>query len=146
MPLDHIGAMPEWIPDAGTMRREPDVIADAVARATTLAAEARFDEAEPLLRSVISAYEQTIGSTSHEVAASCEQLASVLVARNELHEAVSCYQRALEIKRQLLDDSDPSIATTLHDLALLLEALGAPQDARLLWAEARSILETRPGL
>jgi tetratricopeptide (TPR) repeat protein len=106
-----------------------------------LAAQGRYDEAELLLRRVISTWEAVDGPLSLQVAVSCHELAGILAARDDVDEAARLYERALTIKRRVLGDRDPDLVTTLHDLALLREATGRPDEARDLWAEASALIE-----
>ena len=58
-----------------------------------------------------------------------------------LEEAAALYQQTLALQREILGPSHPEVAGTLHDLAVVHEAMGSADHARALWAEARSILE-----
>lgn len=55
-------------------------------------------------------------------------------------EADALYERAIAIQRQSLAPDDPEVALTLHDWALLCQARGHHQRARLLWAQAQQVL------
>lgn len=77
---------------------------------------------------------------SHETAVQAHQLAKVLAGRGRVDDAVALYRRAVDIKQRVLGEGHPDVATTLHNLALLLEADGRTEEARSLWAQARAVL------
>jgi tetratricopeptide (TPR) repeat protein len=61
---------------------------------------------------------------SYETATRAHQLAKELAMAGRVDEAAALYRRAIEIKQEVLGPSDPEVATTLHNLALLFKAAG----------------------
>jgi hypothetical protein len=51
------------------------------------------------------------------------------------------YRRALAIKEKILGPDHPDVAMTLHNLAALRAAAGAPDEARGLYTRALEIFE-----
>jgi hypothetical protein len=50
----------------------------------------------------------------------------------------------LDVRRRLLGEGHPDVATTRHNLAVLHESEGRVAEARALWAEARAALDSTP--
>jgi hypothetical protein len=86
-------------------------------------------------------FESIVGSESLQVALVCHELGDLLVANSRASEARAFYERALGVRRRLLGDGHPDVATTRHNLAVLHESEGRVSEARALWAEARAALE-----
>ena len=78
---------------------------------------------------------------SHDHARACVERAGLLASEGDVTEAASLYERALALTRRVLGPSHPEVAATLHNLAILRESMGRSDEARALWAEARTILE-----
>ena len=72
-------------------------------------------------------------------------LAALHAARGDLREAENLYQRALDIKQQLLEHHHPDVAMTLHNLAMLYTQQGDHDRARALFARAVGIFESSLG-
>jgi hypothetical protein len=77
----------------------------------------------------------------NEAALAHRQRAQQAAVAGRLDEAATLYRQVLAIQREILGPSHPEVAATLHDLAVLHETMGAPDQAHALWAEARGILE-----
>jgi tetratricopeptide (TPR) repeat protein len=77
----------------------------------------------------------------HEAALARRQRAQAAAVAGRLEEAAAHYQQALALQREILGPSHPEVAATLHDLAVVHETMGSADHARVLWAEARGILE-----
>lgn len=81
-------------------------------------------------------------AVSHERALQAHRLAREMAARGLVDDAVALYRRSIVIKQEVLGPSHPEVATTLHNLALLLEAAGRTDEARTAWSQARAVLES----
>jgi len=81
------------------------------------------------------------GVDTYEKAVEAHQLPKYLVTIGRLEEAVNLYRRALVIKEQILGAGHPELATTTHNLALLLKSMGETEKAASLWVEARAALD-----
>lgn len=86
-----------------------------------------------------------LDSDFYDIARTCHELASHMVAVGDFDEAAALYEQALAIKRRVLGPGHPEVAATLHNLALLRQRTGSIEEARALWAEARTILESSSG-
>lgn len=115
-----------------------------LALGSILVSQRRYEEAETAFRQAIAAFEAVSGEESDEVAAAVNELARLLAATDptveRAGEAADLYERAVRIRRRLLGPSHPLVVSTLHNLALLLDAAGCAEQARSLWAEAEAAL------
>ena len=112
------------------------------ARATVLAAQARYDEAERQFREALAMFEAAESPDSAKIGAVAHELAATLFATGRIDEAASLYERAASVKRAVLGPAHPDVALTLHNWALLCDATGQHDRARRLWAEAGIALES----
>lgn len=124
------------------IREALHAIADGVALAALLTAQAKYEEAEPLLRQAVTAFDAALGHASNEMAVSAGQLASLLNATDRSEEAVELYRRVLRIRQEQFGSDHPTVVSTLHNLALACHAAGRADEAQILWDEARAALET----
>lgn len=120
---------------------DPEMARCQNALAASLIAQARYEEAQPLLSASLEVLERVRGPWSHEFAAAVEDLAALRRAEGRIEEACSMLERALEIRRGLLGSSHREVIKTLHDLAVLREAAGDGPGASELWEEAKSAIE-----
>lgn len=60
---------------------------------------------------------------------------------NESDLAISCLNRALEIRRERFGAKDPSLVPDLSVLGSLLETTGKPEEAERVWLDALAILD-----
>jgi tetratricopeptide (TPR) repeat protein len=102
------------------------------------------EEAESRLRLAVRELEAGQRPDSLELADACHRLATLLAGRGEPDEAALFYERALVIRLERLGPGHPTLAATLHNLALVREATGQTEEARSLWSRARSLLEGAP--
>lgn len=104
-------------------------------------------DGERELRAALVHAEALHGPDSIQTGRLLHDLATVLAAPPEatasrgaigprLLEADALYERALAIKQGVLGQYDPEVAITLHNWALLCEAVGATDRAHDLWAAA----------
>ena len=110
---------------------------DHLAEATILADDGRYEEAEQLLRDALAGLEAEANG-SLLMAAAAAQLAGLLGATGRPAEAMGLYERSLEVRRRLLEPDHPTVAATLHNLAVVCDGAGRPDRARSVWAELRS--------
>ena len=118
-----------------------DVLVAQASLGALLVPQAKYDEAEPLLRESIRRFEATLGPSVFEIAGAANSLAALLTATGRLEEAAGWYRRVLAIKAAVLGATHPAVATTLHNLAVVFESAGRADDAAAVWAEARRLLE-----
>ncbi|MEM7352252.1 MAG: serine/threonine-protein kinase [Acidobacteriota bacterium] len=104
----------------------------------TLFEQGRLDEAENVLRRAVEQRRTLLGSQHPDLALSLRPLATVLVQRGELEEAIALHTEALAIRRQVGPDH-PQVADSLAGLAEALAANGDPEQAQALLGEALTI-------
>lgn len=97
--------------------------------ASILQVLARFNEAEPQFRKVLSIYEASHGKDHPKVATALIDLASLLQDKNRLAEAEPLYRRALAINEASYGPDHPMVAINLNNLALLLHLTNHPAEA-----------------
>jgi hypothetical protein len=102
------------------------------------------EEAESRLRLAVRDLDTGPQPGSLELADACHELATLLAGRGQPEEAAVFYERALAIRSERLGPGHPTLAVTLHNLALVREATGRTEEARSLWSYARSLLEGAP--
>lgn len=117
----------------------PEALEDCGALAAIVADLGRFDEAEAMLRGLLSRFEDLYGASHYEVSVVCHNLASVLSVTGRLDEADALYRRALAIKRARLGAAHPDVALTLHNLAALCDARGDAREALALHRKAHAL-------
>ncbi len=86
--------------------------------------QALYSVAEPLLRRVISIYEQQLGENDPDTASSLSDLAILYYSQGKYSEAEPLLQHALAIHEQQLGPDHPDTALTLVNLAGLYKAQG----------------------
>jgi hypothetical protein len=95
----------------------------ALDRLTSLyRAQARYDDAQPLLREALAIREKLLGAADPDVALSLEHLAAVLRLQGKYQEATGLLKRALAI-RTALGTSESQLIDTLRRLAPLLDSI-----------------------
>lgn len=105
--------------------------------------ERRFPEAEVLAREALA--NLPADQRSPEMADRLHALAEIVQAQGRLEEAEDYYQRALALRRAVLDTDDPRLAESLAELGLLLIEQGAAASAIPLLGEALTIWQARYG-
>ena len=103
--------------------------------------EARYAEAEPLMRRALVITEKSFGPEHPEVAVSLNNLAQLLKATNRLVEAEPLMRRALAIKEKSYDSEYSELAVELNNLAQLLKATNRLAEAEPLMRRALVIAE-----
>ncbi len=129
-----------------SLPNEPEIRA-AVERSigTSYSALGLYDDAEPLLRSVLETHERLHGRRHRETAAALHQLGVVLWKKGELESAETLLREALALDRELLRADDPRIASVLNNLAGCLKDSGALDEAEAHHREALGILSSSVG-
>lgn len=117
----------------------PEALEDYGALAAIVADLGRHDEAEAMLRGLLSRFEDLYGASHYEVAVVCHNLAAVLSVTGRLDEADALYRRALAIKRARLGAAHPDVALTIHNLAALCDERGEAREARALHRRAHAL-------
>ena len=122
------------------------VVGDGAALGSLLAAQGRYEEAEPLLRLALDSFEAAAGPESFDVACVAERLGSLLAATGRPDEAMALYRKALMIKERMFGNSHSALTTTMHNLAVVCEGNGHVDEARALWARAMTLLGADDGV
>jgi tetratricopeptide (TPR) repeat protein len=86
--------------------------------------------------------EAILPAEPYEAALARRQRAQQAAVAGRLEEAAALYQQVLALQREIYGPSHPEVAATLHDLAVLHETMGSPDQAHALWAQARRMLES----
>jgi tetratricopeptide (TPR) repeat protein len=107
--------------------------------------QARFSEAEPLMRRALAIDERSHGPDHPDVARDLNNLAQLLQATNRLGEAEPLMRRALAIDEQSSGPDHPAVAIRLNNLALLLQATNRLDKAEPLFRRALAIAERSSG-
>jgi tetratricopeptide (TPR) repeat protein len=107
--------------------------------------QARFGEAEALLRRALAIDDCTFGSNHPNVAAALNNLAMLLKATNRLVEAEPLMWRALGIDERRFGPDHSNVATDLNNLASLLEDTNRLGEAEPLMWRALAIDERSLG-
>jgi predicted metal-dependent hydrolase len=115
------------------------------ALAAVYAADARFAEAERLLRDALARDREHSGQEGIATARSLSQLANVYVRQHRFADALPLLQEATAIDQQRLGRAHPFIADDLYELALVFEALGRAGEARKTLNAAAKLLERGDG-
>jgi serine/threonine protein kinase/Tfp pilus assembly protein PilF len=126
--------------DQGQLKDQP--LIEAAVRDTigdTLRALSRYDEAEPVLRVALDLRRKSLPPNHPDIAATLNQLATLLQERVNYPEAERLFREALEIRRKALPPNHPDIASSLNNLGTLLRAAGKQDQVEPLWEEALAI-------
>jgi tetratricopeptide (TPR) repeat protein len=129
--------------------------------ADILQAKGDYAAAEPLLRQVISERTRILGNEHPEVASALNNLAGSLEAQGKYDEAEPLYRQSLAIMRKVcaihlvassrhhsckvLGEKHPSVATLLHNLAVLLKAQGKYDESTPLLTQSLEIMRKALG-
>jgi len=105
----------------------------------------RLAEAEPLLRQVVTIWENALGCSHPNVASAFNNLAALLKETNRLTEADELFRRALAIDEAWHSPNHPQVATDLNNLAVLLQDSNRLAEAELLIRRALAIDEAWHG-
>jgi tetratricopeptide (TPR) repeat protein len=103
--------------------------------------QARYGEAEPLMRRALAIYEGSFGAGHPNVAAALNNLAGLLWATNRLDEAEPMYRRVVKILENPGGEPLPNYACSLNNLAALLYATKRLDEAEPLMRRALAIDE-----
>ena len=124
---------------AATAHSRDDLLAPGAASAcmwlmdragTYLQTQGRYRDAVPLMRRALGIGERVHGPDDRDVAASLNNLATVLRDLGDPAAARPLAERALAIDERALGPEHPDVAIRLSNLALVLQDLGEPAAAR----------------
>ncbi len=124
----------------GSLREQPEV--EASVRTTmgkTYQALGLYAEAEPHLRQALEIRKRVLGPEHPDVAASLNDLASLLHDEGKRAEAEPLYREALRIRKRVLGPGHLDTSATLNDLGLLLKQQGDLDGAEALYRESLAI-------
>jgi tetratricopeptide (TPR) repeat protein len=106
---------------------------------------ANYAEAEPLYRRALRIREEQLGTDHPDVAASSNDLATLLQAQGKYAEAEPLYRRALRIREEQLGTDHLDVANSLSNLATLLQDEGKYAEAEPMCRRALKIQEEQLG-
>jgi tetratricopeptide (TPR) repeat protein len=148
---DHSTA-PELLLRRSLSQQEADVHTNPCEIAITLSNlgviliyQARFAEAEPMMRVALAIGEKHRGPDHFFVAKRLDTLASLLRDTNRFAEAEPLYRRSLTINEKSLGPEHPSVAVGLHNLGQLLQATNRRAEAEPMYRRALAIWEKSLG-
>ncbi len=110
-----------------------------------LLSQARFAEAEPMLRRAVATEEALFGALHTKVAGALNDLADLLHSTNRSSEAERLCRRALAIDEALLGLEHADVARDLSNLATVLSATNRLPEAEDLYKRALAIDENALG-
>jgi len=110
-----------------------------------LQAQARYSQAEPLMRRALEIDQASHGPQHPKVAIRLNNLAQLLQATNRMAEAEPLMRRALEIDQASYGPQHPRVAVQLNNLATLLQATNRLAEAEPLMRRALEIDEASYG-
>jgi len=100
------------------------------------AAQLLFEQAVEILQAAFGDRHPTVATAMHS-------LAILHQAKGEYDLALPLAEQSLEIRRETLGEGHPAVARALDRLAAMLEAQNQPERARILRAEALTLVEAR---
>lgn len=103
--------------------------------------QAKYAEAEPLLKRALAILEDVLGPEDQNVATSLNALAGVYAILGNFADAEKLYKRALAIQEKLLRPDEAEIANSLDGLALVYTVQSKYFDAEQLYKHALAIRE-----
>jgi Tfp pilus assembly protein PilF len=134
----------------------PSTLRSIALVASILKTKGDYAAAEPFMRQVISGRTRILGSEHPDVATSLNNLAGLLQTQGKYNEAEPLYQQSLAIWRKVcaihlaassrdhsckvLGEEHPNVATSLNNLAALLEAQGKYDEAEPLYQQSLAIM------
>jgi tetratricopeptide (TPR) repeat protein len=107
--------------------------------------QARYNQAEQLLRRSLSVSEKSYGPEHPEVATDLNNLAQLLQATNRLEEGEPMMRRALAIDEKSYGPEHPDVARDFNNLALLLRATNRLEEAEPMIRRTLAITENSYG-
>jgi eukaryotic-like serine/threonine-protein kinase len=113
--------------------------------AAVLRDEARFEEAEELLRLALTTLSRELGPAHHEVGAAWGGLGSALHHQGRFPEAERAHARAIAIQEKALGADHPELAATLNNLANTLGRQGRDAEAEPYLVRSISVLQQAYG-
>ncbi|MHC4942821.1 MAG: tetratricopeptide repeat protein [Planctomycetota bacterium] len=105
--------------------------------ATILLYQNRFEEAEPLLQSVVNGWREILGENHNETLTAMNNLAGVLRGLDRLAEAESIYREIMEVRIKNLGESDGYTLRSMNNLAVIHLETGKFDEARKLLEKVR---------
>jgi tetratricopeptide (TPR) repeat protein/tRNA A-37 threonylcarbamoyl transferase component Bud32 len=113
--------------------------------ATTLLYQSRYEEAEPLLQSVVDGFREIRGDDDNETLTAMNNLAGVLHGLDRMEEAEAIYSDILEIRIKSLGESDSYTLRSMNNLAVIFLQTGKIEEARELLEKVRDLGRTAFG-
>lgn len=120
-------------PAARTVAGDP--AAGVALRAQEALRRGQYEEAETLHHQVLAIHEKSLGEHP-TTARSMSNLGNVLYLQGKYADAEAVYRRALTMREKLLGANHPDVATSLNNLANVLQELN--KDQRMSASEARA--------
>lgn len=113
--------------------------------ASSLLAQGRPDEAEPVARRSVAAWTQAAGADHPKTAAAMVNLALVEIDRGRYASAEPILVSALEALERHLGPDHPDVASTVANLATVRRELGRLAEAEALYRRSLALTEKRLG-
>jgi tetratricopeptide (TPR) repeat protein len=117
------------------------VTAATLSLASAYYAEGRLDDAEVLLRRVLTSYEASLGNEHPRMVVALNALATLQYKKQQYTAAEALYLKAVKIQEAGNGPVHDSLARTLHNLGLCYAAQGRYQDAELVYHRSLTIAE-----
>jgi tetratricopeptide (TPR) repeat protein len=97
----------------------------------------QYEQATPLLESVLKGRRELLGDDDPKVADAMEELGLNLFDRGRYEEAEKRLRESLALRRTILgEEPHPDVAENLNNLALILRSMGNLDEARVLYKQA----------
>lgn len=113
--------------------------------ASSLLAQGRLDEAEPVARRSVAAWTEAVGSDHPKTAGAMVNLALLEIDRGHYATAEPILVRALEALERHLGPDHPDVASTIANLATVCKELGRFAEAEALFRRSLALTEKRLG-
>jgi tetratricopeptide (TPR) repeat protein len=115
--------------------------ADSKAQKVPDLARKNVDEAMALAKDALATREQVLGKDHALVAASQEEVASLLALRDDVEGALATYQTALNLRKKLEGEEGPHVAGDLYSMGMLYARKGDLSKGRINLEKALSLRE-----
>ncbi len=114
-------------------------------QATQLYEAGRYEEAIPLMESIVEAFRNQLPPDHPNIATSLNNLALLYHETGRYEESELLHQQAIEIRESALGTDHPGFATSLNNLAGLYRFMGRYGEAEPLYQQALEITESTLG-
>jgi len=109
--------------------------------AGVLCVQEKFGEAELYMQRFINIVENHEPDNILKLAEGLSTLAGIYYQQDKLDQCGSLLERALRLKQRALGEEHPDLADVLRDYAKLLKRIGRAEEAEVMYAQARAIID-----